>query len=70
MNIISYTLESYSLTDPDTGAPLPAFVTKGCGCCSSAIPVTQENIDKAIQEAEEWLETLRSLTPYNYPPEA
>ena len=57
--IISYeSSECYTFTD-DKGTPYPALRTKGCGCCSSYLPVTQENINQAILEAEKWLETLK-----------
>ena len=64
--IISYESECYSFTD-DKGAAYPALSTKGCGCCSSYLPVTQENINQAILEAEKWLETLKALKPFDYP---
>lgn len=67
MNILDYTTESFAYTHPETCAPLPALITSGCGCCSGVLPVTRENLDKAIHEAEEWLEQLRNLQPYDYP---
>lgn len=52
--------------DPDCYAflnPAPGLRTQGCGCCSSYEPCTQENLDLAIKEAEEWLEQLREIQP-------
>lgn len=46
MDIIKRTEESYDFTD-DNGKPCPALITRGCGCCATALPVTRENIDKA-----------------------
>lgn len=65
MSIIEYEPESYGLTDIYCN-PLPAFKTRGCGCCSGYKKVTAETIAEAIQEAEEWLAELRSLEPADY----
>lgn len=67
LNFVSYYPAHYSLTHPDTGEEMPALVTAGCGCCSNALPLTQTNLDAARKEAEEWLETLRGLKPFDYP---
>lgn len=45
------------------------FRTRGCGCCSDDIRITAESINQAIQEAEQWLETIRALKPETYPEE-
>lgn len=37
--------------------------TMGCSCCSSKVPLTQENLNDAIQDARDWLDYLESLTP-------
>ena len=42
------------------------FSTRGCSCCSEKVRITAESIAQAIGEAEEWLETLRNLTPETY----
>jgi len=68
MDIIKRTEESYDFTD-DNGKPYPALITRGCGCCSSALPVTWENIDKAIAQTHEWLEELEAMEPVSYPAE-
>jgi hypothetical protein len=68
MNIIKRTEESFDFTD-DNGKPCPALVTRGCGCCSSSLPVTRENIDKAIAQTREWLAELESMQPVSYPAE-
>ena len=65
MTIINYEPKHYGFGD-DYSNQYPALVTKGCGCCSSYLPVTQQNLEQAISEAEEWLETLRSLSPVDY----
>lgn len=66
LNIVSYTDESYKFLDPNAN-PHPALETRGCGCCSESLPVTQENIQKAIKEAREWIAFLEGLSPVNYP---
>lgn len=45
------------------------FRTKGCGCCSDDIRITEESINQVIQEAENWLKILRTLEPEIYPEE-
>ena len=61
--IIRYERPEYSCLYGKDGKPLPGLRTSGCGCCSETIPLTRENIDAAIRDAEELLETLRDLQP-------
>ena len=44
----------------EDGDPL-VLKSMGCGCCSQNVPLTQENLDEAIQDARDWLEYLESL---------
>lgn len=66
MDIIKIQQESYKFTD-DNGTPYPAFRTCGCGCCSVSLPITQQYIDEAMQQAREWLEELEGMRPFDYP---
>lgn len=66
--IISHTEECFSFTD-DNCRPYPALETAGCGCCKQYLPVTAENIQKAKNDAQKWLEFLEKLKPVEYPPD-
>ena len=61
--IIRYEPPEYSFLYGKDGEPLPGLRTSGCGCCSKSIPLTRENINAAIRDIEELLETLRDLQP-------
>lgn len=43
------------------GAEGPKLETKGCGCCSQELPLTKENLDEAIAEAEKFADGLRGI---------
>jgi hypothetical protein len=68
MDIIGITQESYDFTD-DNGAPYPALKTRGRSCCSTSLPITQENLEEARNQAREWLSELEAMEPFNYPPD-
>ena len=51
------------LSSEDGYCDLPALITSGCSCCSSLLPLTQENIALAIKEAEDWIKELKTLVP-------
>ncbi len=68
MGIIKREEECYDFTD-DSGKPYPALITRGCGCCAYGLPVTRENIDKAIAQTREWLSEPEAMEPVSYPAE-
>lgn len=65
LDIIKYDPENFDFMDENC-RPFPAFVTRGCGCCSSVVRVTRESIDEAIQQAKDWLAFLEGLQPVDY----
>ncbi len=62
--IISYEKESHKLfAKGNQKKRLPGLETKGCGCCSTHIPCTKENLEDAIKATEDWLNTLQQIEP-------
>ncbi len=60
--IVKFLDEHYGFTDENEN-PLPALRDIGCDCCAKYFPLTEENIQKAIEEAEAWILQLKSLSP-------
>lgn len=62
-NIVIVGYSNTSFLTVDYLDHLEGLLTKGCGCCSTTIPLTDNNLKKAIVDAEEWLVFLKSLSP-------
>jgi hypothetical protein len=45
---------------PEQNGGKPMLRTTGCYCCSRQKPMTARTLQEAIQDAEEWLEDLKS----------